>query len=147
MSMKPSMFHSMGINMAYSPLFVWPLAFLYFTFYSSYISLKFCPPLLKALDVEPIMHLPIILLPKRKQVLVTRQFSLMFTGLVHLPDSSWARNNSFSPSYELSSVFFQSMVVSRPSISVSSDSYIFFFVILEAGTLNANSVFGLSIHP
>ena len=42
-------------------------------------------------------------------------------------------------------MFFQSIVVSRPSISLLATSCIFFFVILDAGILNANSVFGLSI--
>ena len=37
------------------------------------------------------------------------------------------------------------MVVSNPSISFTSTSYIFFLVIFDAGTRYANSVFGLSI--
>ena len=42
-------------------------------------------------------------------------------------------------------MFFQSIVVSNPVSSSFITSCIFFLVILEAGILNASSVFGLSI--
>jgi hypothetical protein len=47
------------------------------------------PPLSKAFDVDPIKHFPIILLPNRKQVLVTRQLLSILSGLFHVPRSSW----------------------------------------------------------
>ena len=46
------------------------------------------PPLSKAFEVLPIIHLPIILLPNRKHVFVTLQLFKILSGLSHLPDSS-----------------------------------------------------------
>ena len=91
------------------------------------------------------MHLPITLLPRRRQVFVTLQLFRILFGFSHFPLSSCASINSFSPSYELSSVFLQSIVVSSPSMSSLNWSDMFFLVILDAGMRYANSVFGLSI--
>ena len=123
------------MNKEYNPELVCPLRFLFVTSDPSYNFLKFSPPLSKALDVEPIMHLPTILLPSLNVVFVTLQLLIILSGLSHLPDSSWTKSFSFSPSYELSPVFFQSIVVSSPSISANcSPTSILRRVSLEAGT-------------
>ena len=134
------------MNKLYNPELVCPFRFLFVTSESLYNFLKLSPPLSKAFEVDPIIHLPIILLPSLSVVFVTRQLFKILSGLSHLPDSSCTNNFSFSPSYELSPVFFQSIVVSSPSsASLCSVLVIDFLVSLDAGTLYASSVFGLSI--
>ena len=125
------------MNKAYSPLGVCPLRFLLILarFESLYNFLKFSPPLSSAFDVEPIIHLPTTFAPNRKHVLVTRQLFNILSGFSHLPDSSCTNNCSFSPSYELSPVFFQSIVVSSPFCSSSVVSVMDFLVSLLEGTL------------
>ena len=98
LSIKPSIFHSIGTNKEYKPLFVCPFAFLLLQSESLYKLLKFLPPLSKAFEVEPIIHLPIILLPNRKHVFVTLQLFKMFSGFSHLPLSSCINSCNFSPS-------------------------------------------------
>ena len=76
------------MNKLYNPERVCPLAFLFVTSELLYNFLKLSPPLSKAFDVDPIMHLPIILDPNLNVVLVTLQLLRMLFGLSHLPDSS-----------------------------------------------------------
>ena len=86
------------MNKEYNPELVCPLRFLLVTSDSSYSFLKFLPPLSKAFDVDPIIHLPIILEPNLNVVFVTLQlFSILF-GLSHFPDSSCTKSFNFSPS-------------------------------------------------
>src|SRR5210317_869438 len=96
--MNPSKFHSIGMNKLYNPERVCPLRFLFVTSESLYNFLKFSPPLSNELLVEPIIHLPITLLPNLNVVFVTRQLLRMFSGLSHFPASSWTKSESFSPS-------------------------------------------------
>ena len=82
----------------YKPDFVCPFLFLEVTSEALYSFLKFSPPLSKAFEVLPIIHLPIILDPNLKQVFVTLQLFNILSGLSHLPLSSCTNKASFSPS-------------------------------------------------
>nr|AKH48641.1 hypothetical protein DAPPUDRAFT_125746 [uncultured marine virus] len=50
--------------------------------------MKLFPPLSKAFEVEPIIHLPTILDPSLNVVFVTLQLFNILSGLSHLPLSS-----------------------------------------------------------